>query len=139
MQIRLEWDPAYELGHEVIDRQHRNIVALADAISEMDDTLVVQQTVMELFRHTREHFRDEEELMRSIGYPDLDAHRKIHEELIESLGRITSQPIVGPQAIRSFRLFVYKWVIEHLMDQDRQLIDSVRSRPGGAAAGSAGA
>lgn len=126
MHIHFEWDTSYELGHAEVDRQHRNIVALANAISEMDDTEVVQLAVMELFRHTREHFRDEEELMKSIDYPALEEHRKLHEELIESLNRTTSRPIEGAEAIRSFRLFVYRWILEHLMEHDRQLIDYVQ-------------
>lgn len=126
MHIHFEWDTSYELGHAEVDRQHRNIVALANAISEMDDTEVVQLAVMELFRHTREHFRDEEELMKSIDYPALEEHRKLHEELIESLNRTTARPIEGAEAIRSFRLFVYRWILEHLMEHDRQLIDYVQ-------------
>lgn len=130
MHIHFEWNTSYQLGHAAIDAQHRHIVELANAISEMDEAVVVQHAVMELFRHTREHFRDEEELMKSVDYPSLEEHRKLHEDLIESLVRITSQPIEGPQAIRAFRLFVYKWVIEHLMEQDRQLIDYVRQLGG---------
>lgn len=126
MHIHFEWNDSYQLGHATIDEQHRHIVELANAISEMDEAAVVQHAVMELFRHTREHFRDEEELMKAVDYPGYEEHRRLHEDLIESLGRIASQPLEGRDAIRAFRLFVYKWVVEHLMEHDRQLIDHVR-------------
>lgn len=128
MHIHFEWDDSYRLGHPEIDEQHRAIVALANAISELDDKHVVQHAIMGLYRHTREHFGLEEELMTRLGYPGLREHREQHEELITHLEKLSSRPVESREAIRSFRLFVYKWVIDHLMEHDRQLIDWVNER-----------
>jgi len=130
MHVTFEWNDSYRLGNERVDEQHRKIIVLANAISVSDESSTVRSAIMELFRHTREHFSDEEDLMQRSGYPKFQEHRRLHEELIEELGRVTSeQSFETVASIREFKVFVYKWVVDHLLSQDRELIDYVREHP----------
>jgi len=126
MQLDFEWNDSLRLGDALIDEQHRRIFELADAISDLDDRSVVQHAIMELFRHTREHFGVEEELMGKLGYPRLEEHRRQHEALIEDLGKVSAQKFEDQASIKEFKAFVYRWVVEHLLEHDRKLIEFAR-------------
>lgn len=126
MHIDIEWSDNLRLGDAVIDEQHRRIFDLARAIPDLDDRAVVQHTIMELFRHTREHFGVEEELMGKLGYPRLEEHRRQHEALIEDLGKVSAQRFEDQASIKEFKEFVCRWVVEHLLEHDRKLIEFAR-------------
>jgi len=126
MQLDFEWNDSLRLGDAVLDEQHRRILELANAISDHDDRTVVQHAIMELFRHTREHFGVEEDLMRKLGYPRLEEHRKQHEALIEDLGHVAARKFEDSASIKEFKAFVHRWIVEHLLEHDRKLIDFAR-------------
>jgi hemerythrin-like metal-binding protein len=86
MSNRVQWDPRYSVGNEVIDDQHRAILArcnaladcLADASEECDRQF--QKIFDELKALAREHFATEEALLLRNAYPLIEEHRHEQEE-----------------------------------------------------------
>lgn len=70
----LEWKSEYSVGVERLDAQHRK---LFDYFNQLDAAMqkgrgreVIGQVLANLASNTREHFRQEEDLMRRAAFPD---------------------------------------------------------------------
>lgn len=84
-----EWNDTYATGIVMIDEQHRELFrrvgTLFDAIRSGQDTDQVPRMLEFLTDYTRDHFRDEEQLMAAHGYQFLALHRAEHQALVHQL------------------------------------------------------
>jgi hemerythrin-like metal-binding protein len=81
--VALEWEPAYSVGVEAVDRDHQNLLKMVLASRETLDSNPNKLTEMlsQLAADCERHFELEEQLMEKCGYPALAHHRKLHGEL----------------------------------------------------------
>ncbi len=119
MKITFEWNETYTVGNADIDEQHKKLFALANSVSDMTDAKQVKSHIMDLFKYTREHFCDEEQMMEQIGYPKLEGHRELHGELITKLSNLSTRSFDTAQSISHFQKFVYDWLVNHIMNHDK--------------------
>jgi hemerythrin len=118
MGIQFIWDSSYSVGRDDIDRQHKQIFEMANSLPEVMDRETWKRSVMALYKHTREHFTAEEQMMREIGYPGLPEHRTLHEEMIGKLNEVSAQPLSCESAAYSFKKMLYTWIIDHILNRD---------------------
>lgn len=118
MAIQFTWDQSYSVGNSEIDQQHRRMLELASSIPEKLDEPSIRQLLMKIHEHAQEHFTDEENMMKEIGYPRLAEHRELHETLITQLDGLRAQSFHSEKSVRRFKRFVYDWVIDHIMNED---------------------
>jgi hemerythrin len=124
----LEWKDSYKIGDAGIDDQHqelfRRAAKIIAAISHQGQVL----GVMRLYQYTRTHFSHEEDLMRRLQYPDIDAHIQLHQDLILRLDEI-SQSIADDNLVKAdLENFVAHWLLAHIATVDAKLASYVRSR-----------
>ncbi len=120
MKITCEWNETYAVGNDNIDEQHKKLFALAKSVSDMTDTKQVKSRFMDLFKYTREHFCAEEQMMEHMGYPKLNEHRELHEELITKLSNLSTRSFDTDHFISQFQKFVYDWLVDHIMNHDKE-------------------
>jgi hemerythrin len=126
---KFQWDDRYRLGNELIDTQHKTLIELANSIPSAQGKSEVQAAVMAVYKYTRKHFSDEEELMRQVGFPRYKEHQELHHRLVGELNELSSRNLGDEASVLDFRTFVYKWIVNHLMHNDRELVDFVNSLP----------
>jgi hemerythrin len=122
MSIKFVWDESYSVGNEVIDSQHRRLFDLGNEIQNIQLSEVTK-TIMKLYKHTREHFDTEEQHMKVIGYPKLEQHRELHNDLISGLNDLVKKPINTDVGFESFKKFVYDWIIDHILNHDKKYFE----------------
>jgi len=132
MAIDFVWEDAYTVGDEEIDGQHQRMFRLANELPEVLDVPLVKRRIMDLYRHTREHFEAEEAMMKRIGYPGLDDHRELHIDLVTRLNAVSSGSFESARAVCDFKRFVYDWVLDHIMCRDKDYFRFAQERKGGA-------
>ncbi|KOR31285.1 hemerythrin [Achromatium sp. WMS2] len=121
----LKWSEEISVGVEELDEQHKVLINminnLHDAMQERRSHEVVSQIMVQLREYTRIHFAVEESLMRILGYPDYEEHKKQHEELMLSVKDL-SQKIKDGKSSISFELmyFLKAWLTNHIMESDKQ-------------------
>jgi hemerythrin len=77
--------------------------------------------IAELKQRTVQHFRDEEALLTSVNYPQLDSHKSIHAQLLEDFGKHSSAFEAGPGTVApEFFNFLKLWLTAHIMHIDRK-------------------
>lgn len=83
--LRLAWTDEYECGEPSIDREHREIFdlanALIDAAAREGDGSQVRERLQTFAMHVEAHFRHEEEILARAAYPNLKAHEGAHASL----------------------------------------------------------
>ena len=122
----LSWSSDYELGHSIVDAQHRRLFQLYSAVSNAFNRgtgyEVVGPALGRLVSYTQRHFHDEEELMAELGYSGLAEHRKQHEELVRQVGALAADLEQGePVMIYEVLSFLADWLTNHILDEDMKI------------------
>ena len=120
----IQWQPAFDLGDETIDSQHRELVRILNETYEMMLSYarlpLFLGKIAELKSYVVEHFTYEEKLMESIAYPRLISHRKLHREFVKELIELEGKIRKGKKsASAEVFIFLRDWLIEHIQVQDR--------------------
>ncbi len=120
----IQWQPAFNLGNETIDRQHRHLV---DILNETFSLMMAYaengrfiEKIGELREYAKEHFLFEEELMEKMAYTGLKVHREHHRNFIGELDTLEGKIRKGKKsAPAEVFLFIRDWLLEHIQVTDR--------------------
>ncbi len=88
----IEWSDDLKTGNRQIDAEHWGLFAL---VNDLHDKLQagsadasIQATIEALVGYVESHFEFEEALMATGGYPDLEAHKQVHQRLTGRVARL---------------------------------------------------
>lgn len=126
------WTDDLNLGIDIIDSQHRQIVhyinQLTDAIGQNDSEQIF--FVLERLRdYTFDHFTFEEQLLQQSGYVLYEAHQTVHRRFEEKVKQIQEDLIAGrdPFTIaRKVRTWLMTWLIQHIKHEDTDYVPYVK-------------
>jgi len=128
----IDWDPALETGDPLVDEQHRNIHMIFNELESASDRPGEIMRVLELLLdHVVMHFDTEEALMRRVGYPteSMSEHVELHRELTEAARTKVLEFRSGElDGVKPLLDFLREWVVGHVHQHDRELIDFVKVR-----------
>ncbi|MDD5250045.1 MAG: bacteriohemerythrin [Rhodocyclaceae bacterium] len=118
----IEWSPALALGHAAIDRQHQKLFDLAADMVGDRDQVRAMRTLAALSEYVIVHFRDEEKLLAGIGYPNLAAHKRLHDTFRTRLAKLYGNAggMTLDQIAEEVRLLINEWLTQHIMVSDRE-------------------
>lgn len=119
---KIPWDDSYIIGIKAIDNQHKKLFDLVNRlydVEEGENSKEELRTILYEFNdYMKVHFKDEEEYMASIDFPDLKNHRKIHQKLIENLATIIHTPAKLEIIKTKMRVVAKRVLIDHIMHED---------------------
>jgi hemerythrin len=119
----IEWNDSFEIGHAVIDAEHRRLFELANQFNAARSKADLTQCAMQLYQHTRLHFEHEEALMRSVHFEPYASHVASHDEFITLLNA-TSEAIANDTLKKGEVLsLMTSWALEHIPHHDARLTD----------------
>ena len=120
------WDEAYSVGFEYIDNQHKELVRMINELFESckqgSDAAdkVFLQTVKKAANYARDHFSDEDGYMVKASFPDLLAHRKLHDDFLETVLKSMHNYEAGNTAPIEMARFLKTWLLNHIAKSDKQ-------------------
>jgi len=132
------WTPALLTGNEVVDREHKELVALIDRlelIGNGPDGNGAADALDELTDYVYVHFQMEEKLMAREQYPAraMEAHIAEHQAL-----RLKTQELVREyndgkiSSVDPIIEFLYEWFAHHIAEVDTAMAQHVRANHAGA-------
>jgi len=124
---KILWNQSLEIGDSTIDGQHQYLIELIAAIPGAESSKSAEALEYAL-AYTQTHFSEEEALMRSIDYPLLETHANAHKKLTRILMSYKRQYEAGDEDLYSFREFMYRWVRDHIMENDQKLGVFIREK-----------
>ncbi len=120
-----DWQNKYLLGIKEIDYQHEYFLQLinrlADEVEHVDHLEYRLLLLAELKAYVRYHFISEENMMYKEGYPDLEAHKQHHRQLLDALApKITNLEITKSQEeLEKLVDYLVEWFFHHTASEDR--------------------
>lgn len=124
----ISWDSSYEVGIEMVDKQHRHLIELMNelynaCLGDRNDLEEKFKDVMkELVEYVMVHFKDEEKIMEKINYPKFKEHKQKHEYFVKEILSAVSAYRNGKQFVpNTFVRFLRDWLFNHILINDKEL------------------
>jgi len=120
------WDEKYATGIEAIDGQHKQLVELTNqlyvACIAKPDVLqaVFKEAMHKMVEYVHFHFDAEINLLKSINYPQLHEHKKMHDDLIKNILEAANdykddKHFVPNHFVRTLK----EWIFSHIAVHDK--------------------
>jgi hemerythrin-like metal-binding protein len=127
----IQWKEELALGNALIDTQHRMLMLLCRkldiAIKTGQSSQTVQRVMLEVKKFTEFHFVSEQNLMHEIGYPEVDAHSKLHTDLLIELQVHLSKISHKAEFPEDVLYALNEWLGQHIVEEDMKLAQYVRA------------
>jgi two-component system, NtrC family, sensor kinase len=121
------WSPLFFTGIESVDAQHHRLVDITNALgdvtlggSEISEGRL-QILFKELTDYAREHFQDEEALMRQcrLDPRHVDAHVRHHHQFVEQLLSMWRARGAMKHPAETIHDFLSAWLAFHILGEDQ--------------------
>lgn len=130
------WKEEYSVGVTAMDEDHRKLLNLINhlqmAIHYHTGEAFEKEALDELIAYTRYHFQQEEALMQQHGYPELEAHKVQHREMItkaeEFVGQYQQQ---GHKALATVADYLKGWLLNHINGTDQGYASFLQGKSSG--------
>lgn len=113
------------------EAEHAHIVALLEkvtlALARHASASEVNAILLELNGYTLKHFRDEEKLMDSYGFPDREMHKLEHEHLAAHMRGLLDLPSKQEALQRAMGVLAL-WLDAHLRIADKHFMEFLRRK-----------
>lgn len=122
----IEWGKVLSVEVDEIDDDHRKLFnifnILNHALSDGESADYLAAILEELINCTVWHFSHEERLMLKYGYEEIEEHKSIHKELIESAKELQHKILQADKPIADEDLiFLERWLTAHILTDDMRL------------------
>ena len=120
------WGHVLSVGVDEIDEDHRKLVnifnILNHAVTEGESPAYLAAVLEELVNCTAWHFSHEERLMLKYGYEDIEEHKEMHRELIESAKELQQKLLDEGKSVADEEIEVLeRWLTGHILTDDMRL------------------
>ena len=121
----LAWNDTYSVKVRQFDDQHKKLIIL---INQLHDAMrvgkggdVVGEVLKSLIDYTSTHFAAEERLMKMHSYPEYEAHKKEHNQLVVQVLDIQKSMSSGQRPLTmNVMSFLKEWLVKHIQGDDRK-------------------
>lgn len=133
--VKLIWTEQFNSGHPTIDKEHRQLFALANKLIEYGfkaETLGKAMSVYkDITQHIEMHLSHEEDILKAIDYPEdaLQNHKKIHRRLLEMMQMQSEALALGktkPSDV--FLRLVEEVVFNHMLIEDLKFYSFIQKQ-----------
>jgi hemerythrin-like metal-binding protein len=119
----IQWSDSYCIGLAEIDDQHKTLIDLMNdlwkAITVNASVQDCEKILQRLEHYTVAHFGAEETMMRTIAYPDFDAHQAAHQQFVKRLQAETLRLRQGEKLSLDILHFLRDWLVNHILVNDK--------------------
>jgi hemerythrin len=121
----LVWKSEYRIGHFQTDNEHKELISLANKVIRFSDTgediQKIHGALKALLQYTIIHFRNEEQYMERLGYPEIEHHKACHAKLIARLNEVVVENSDVNGLVHGLKRLMVVWVIGHIINEDLKI------------------
>lgn len=123
------WNEHFNTGFEIIDNQHRQLVAILNSLARHvaygHDDAPLAELIQSLVAYAEYHFQTEEAIWAEY-IPEaalVEQHQRTHRSFFESVNELALQQQASavPNAVLVLFEFLTRWLSFHILDCDRRL------------------
>lgn len=121
----LVWKDEYSVGINSIDLQHKKLINLINqlqtAVKYSTGEDFEREALNELVDYTKTHFTYEEGMMEQNGYPDFEAHKTQHVNMIKKVEEVLAEyEKDSDTAMENALNYLSEWLINHINGTDKE-------------------
>ncbi|HNY32536.1 MAG TPA: bacteriohemerythrin [Fibrobacteria bacterium] len=130
----ISWNPEWELGIEIVDTKHKQLVRMVAALQEQvrnqtASAAVDSRLIEELLAYALTHFTEEESLFRGKGWDGEAAHILEHQNFLLKARREMIRFQAGnPETREALLGWLVEWLKHHIGFADREHGAFLRNR-----------
>lgn len=126
--IYIVWNEHNNLGINIIDEQHKGIVSLINSlhfsIVENYSKETLRPIADSLKNYTAIHFKTELYLLQKTKYPELQSHKKLHDQLSAITLRTTVEADNQGDPLILLK-FLKEWWLNHINTEDKKYVPHI--------------
>jgi hemerythrin len=118
----IEWNERMEIGVDVLDRQHRELVGLLNVLQAAPaaSATTLNTVIASVVSYTKYHFTYEENLMRMHRWAELASHIETHRQFVGKLDELQrAQRHDAGEARPMAAHLLTEWIVRHIVVVDR--------------------
>jgi hemerythrin-like metal-binding protein len=120
---KLVWTKDFSVGVSVLDAQHRRILDMINSLIPSEESPVAPEVLLEtltaVIQYAKQHFEEEERLMRGHGYPDLDVQLSQHKTfLLKAMTFCTAESPYVAGVPEKLQTYLKEWWNLHILEED---------------------
>ncbi len=120
--MSIDWKDSYKIGDPEVDQQHQYLFELTNEFIAADSLSQMRSLMILLYKHTREHFEKEEQLMRDVNFPDLAIHQEHHNKLLSRLSELSMDVGKGFMNKPAIVGLMTDWATKHIPLEDALVV-----------------
>jgi hemerythrin len=122
----LTWQPEFSVGVEAVDFEHREMIDLINKLyEEMEgkmDADSIERFLGDIHATISAHFALEERMMRRAKYPEYEAHKNDHEDLLDQVRDLMDIFVASPEkGVLVLQKQMSAWFESHFSTFDARL------------------
>jgi len=130
---KIQWKDEYSVGITHIDQDHKKLISLLNQFTVAYDHAMSEdfekKALEDLIDYTQYHFEREEKLMSDNDYPDFEAHKAKHQEMIEKVSTFVDlYNEKGHDALKEISEYLTVWLISHINGTDKEYSQYLNGR-----------
>ena len=132
------WNKNFETGVEIIDEQHKKLVALLNELAStltQDNQIEVTRVFDELAEYANFHFETEEAIWVKYFSDDswLSSHQLTHSSFLPRVLKLKEQDSNKPidEIIEGIVKFLIRWLAFHIIDNDKRMAFVIQNMQAG--------
>jgi len=111
------WQDFYQMSDALIDKQHQEIFVLANQLVSSVNREELIKNIQSMYRHVKEHFDAEEELMEQLNFRQYKGHVREHNVMLEKLVEMDHKIMNDDWKQSDIQEFMDKWG-KHIIHSD---------------------
>ena len=122
MPAYIAWKPFYTVSDPSLDAEHKQIIEsineLYAALDAENAIAATRRTMDKMVQYTRTHFAHEEKILTEADYPDLQAHKKLHDDMRRRTIALRSH--LDLMTARDVLVMLKDWWLGHIQGEDKK-------------------
>lgn len=127
----LVWQEDLNTGIQIIDDQHKRIVAMINQLIHADENdhsrEEVGEVLGELVDYTLSHFAFEEALLEEAGYAFTRPHKRVHEIFTDRVSQFNLRFRAGEDVTQELINLLSRWLFNHIRNDDKAYAETVKN------------
>ena len=120
----------YLTGYPEIDEEHEDLFTVVEefnvAVRSRAEPDLIEKMISVACNYADYHFTHEETIMRNMGYPFHNEHKKCHELFLSTIQRLQQEFASGQEISAEISYFLKSWIRDHVFGIDKELAAFLR-------------
>jgi hemerythrin-like metal-binding protein len=121
MAAYIAWKDYYSVNNPLLDSEHKQIIEYVNelyvAMNGLSDSAAKKRVLERLVQYTQTHFDHEEKIMQEVDYPDLAAHKALHNDMRRQTIELRTHLTLV--TARDVLVFLKDWWLGHIQGEDK--------------------